>query len=66
MIAVIIEYGLEDAHVEKKLNGFLNKYGKRLCAMATIIASYGVLSCRGIFFQPKEPDDLKNLIGKEE
>ena len=52
--------------MEKKLNGFLNKYGKRLCAMATIIASYGVLSCRGIFFQPKEPDDLKNLIGKEE
>lgn len=47
--------------VKKKLNGFLNKYGKSLCAMATIITSYGVLSCRGTFYQPKEPDGLSGF-----
>lgn len=47
--------------VKKKLNGFLNKYGKSLCAMATIITSYGVLSCRWTFYQPKEPDGLSGF-----
>lgn len=60
MIVVIIKYGEEDVCVKKKLYGFLNKYGKNLCSMATIITSYGVLSCRGTFYQPKEPDGLKN------
>lgn len=47
--------------MKKKLNVFLNKYGKNLCAMAVFITIYGVLSCRGIFYQPKEPDGLSGF-----
>lgn len=48
--------------MRNKLKRFVAKYGKNLCALAVFITSYGVLSCRGIFYQPKEPENLYKII----
>lgn len=41
------------------------KYGAMLSAVAIVAANFGVLSCRGQFYQPKEPENLRMFLKGE-
>lgn len=41
---------------------FLVMCGRKLCTAAGIAAIFSVYSCRGIFYQPKEPEGFKDFI----
>lgn len=44
------------------LKGLICKCGPALCSFAVFVTSYGVQSCRGHFYQPKEPDGLSKIM----
>lgn len=50
----------------RKLMGLMvTKYGKLLCSIAITVTTVGVNSCRQQFYQPKEPENLRELLCKE-
>ena len=51
--------------MRKALSGLLKKYGAVLCALAVLVTSQGVNVCRGMFYQPEEPENLRSLLDKE-
>lgn len=48
--------------MKKKLSNVVLKYGSIFCAIAVAVTNFGVLSCRGQFYQPREPKNLKMLF----
>ena len=50
----------------KVLSGFLNKHGAKLCALAVLVTAQSVNVCRGMFYQPEEPKNLRKLLDKAE
>jgi cyclic lactone autoinducer peptide len=44
----------------------LIRCGTVLCTIAVVVTRFGVLSCRGRFYQPEEPAGLKNFLEKGE
>ena len=40
------------------------KYGAQMCSLAGLAAIISVNSCRGFFYQPEEPDEVRKLAGK--
>ena len=42
----------------------LIRCGTVLCTIAVVVTRFGVLSCRGRFYQPEEPAGLKNFLEK--
>ena len=42
----------------------IEKSGKQLCEVAKISAAISVNSCRGIFYQPEEPDGVRKMAEK--
>lgn len=37
------------------------KYSSRICGAAAIVAAMTPLCCRGQWYQPEKPDDIKKL-----
>jgi len=54
------ERGIEE--MSKFITKLICKYGTALCSLAVIAGTIGTLSCRGLFYQPAEPEGLKNLF----
>lgn len=54
--------------MKSRIKKMLVKYGKAVCAVAVSLASVSSLCCRGHWYQPKEPDGLKEFANnrKEE
>jgi cyclic lactone autoinducer peptide len=50
--------------VEGLFHKFMIKYGLKLSALAISIASVSTMCCRGIWYQPQEPDNLQQLFKK--
>ena len=49
------------------MNGFklkLLKMSGTLCSLAVVLATILAPGCRSIWYQPKEPDNLKELLKK--
>ncbi len=44
---------------------FVTKYGRQICSVASLAAIISVNSCRGIYYQPEEPEGVKKLAGKK-
>lgn len=50
----------------RKLMGLMvTKYGKLLCSIAITVTTVGLNSCRQQFYQPKEPENLRELTRKD-
>lgn len=52
--------------MKQKISKYLLKYGSMLCAIAVTVTKFGVLSCRGQFYQPKEPKNLKMFLSGDD
>ncbi len=47
--------------MKKFMEKLVVKYSSRICGAAAIVAAMTPLCCRGHWYQPKEPDDIKKL-----
>lgn len=52
--------------MKPKIYSLFLKYGSILCSIAVVVMRFGVLSCRGQFYQPKKPENLKKLLEGED
>lgn len=50
--------------MKKKLYFFISKLAITFCSIAITIVGFTSQSCRAQWFQPKEPDNLDELLGK--
>lgn len=48
--------------MKKKMLRLIIKFGSVMCSLAVVAAKFGVLSCRGQFYQPKEPENLRDFL----
>lgn len=48
--------------MKQKISKVFLKYGSMLCAIAVAVTNFGVLSCRGQFYQPQEPENLRMFL----
>ncbi len=48
-----------------KVKKWLVKHGNAICAVAVSLASLSSLCCRGHWYQPEEPEGLKEFAKKE-
>ena len=46
-------------------NKFITQFEKWMCSMTVIIAMFAVGGCRTIFFQPEEPNGLKEFAKRD-
>ncbi|HCJ07029.1 MAG TPA: hypothetical protein DHV96_01295 [Lachnospiraceae bacterium] len=42
--------------MRKRMSTFMYKHGAKLCNLAIALATVTVSVCRGMYYQPKEPD----------
>lgn len=49
-----VEYAMK-----KFMEKLVVKYSSRICGVATLVAAMVPLCCRGQWYQPEEPDDIK-------
>lgn len=47
--------------MKKFMEKMVVKYSSRICGAVAIVAAMTPLCCRGHWYQPKEPDDIKKL-----
>lgn len=47
--------------MKKFMEKLVVKYSSRICGAVAIVAAMTPLCCRGHWYQPKEPDDIKKL-----
>lgn len=52
--------------MKKAMTRLILKGGAMLAAVAVVATNLGVLSCRGQFYQPKEPENLRMFLKGEE
>lgn len=52
--------------MKKIIENLVVRYGKQLCSIAMVAAVASVNSCRGLFYQPEEPEGLLELAKKRE
>lgn len=50
--------------MKTKVKKWLVKHGNAICAVAVSLASLSSLCCRGCWYQPEEPEGLKELNGE--
>ena len=50
--------------MNKMMEKIIEKSGNQLCEVAKISAAISVNSCRGIFYQPGEPDGVRKMAEK--
>ena len=50
--------------MKKMLEKIVVRFGKQLCMLVGIVAAFSANSCRGFFYQPEEPEELAEFIGK--
>lgn len=48
--------------MRKWISAFIGKYGEKLCTFALALATVTVTHCRGIYYQPKEPDNFQAFV----
>lgn len=48
--------------MKKVLSQLICKCGPAFLSLAVLITACGIQSCRGHFYQPKEPDGLKKIL----
>ena len=42
--------------MRKRMSTFMCKHATKLCNLALVLATVSVSFCRGMYYQPKEPD----------
>ncbi len=45
-----------------KFKKFIEKHGEKICDMTVKIASTSLASCRGYWYESKQPDGLKEFM----
>lgn len=45
-----------------KFKKFIEKHGEKICDMTVVIASTSLASCRGYWYESKQPDGLKEFM----
>lgn len=50
--------------MKQRLKQVILKHASKMCAMVVSIASIAPVCCRGIWYQPDEPDGIEEFIGK--
>lgn len=48
--------------VWNKFKKFIEKHGEKICDMTVKIASTSLASCRGYWYESKQPDGLKEFM----
>ena len=48
--------------MRKWVSAFICKHGTRLCTLALAVSTVSVSFCRGMYYQPKEPDNLEEFV----
>ena len=48
--------------MSKMVNKLITRYGRRISSLAVSIATLSPKCCRGEWYQPKEPDNLSELV----
>lgn len=43
------------------LKNFIIRYGHQICSIAIMASAMMVSKCRGLFYQPKEPEGLEEM-----
>lgn len=43
----------------------VTKYGAQICSLASLAAIISVNSCRGLYYQPEEPDGVRKIAKKK-
>lgn len=43
----------------------VTKYGAQICSLASLEAIISVNSCRGLYYQPEEPDGVRKIAKKK-
>lgn len=53
--------------MREKIKRMMEKYGTQLCCLAIAVAPIAATGCRGLYYQPKEPEGLAEFVraGKE-
>ena len=52
--------------MRERMKNFLLKHGAMLCSAAIVITSVAVNSCRMFWYEPEEPEGLRELLDKSE
>ena len=48
--------------MRKWITVFICKYGEKLCTLALALATVTVSHCRGLYYQPEEPDNFQEFV----
>ena len=59
-----IEQGRHRMSLELMLK-IVTKYGAQICSLASLAAIISVNSCRGLYYQPEEPDGVRKIAKKK-
>lgn len=51
--------------MKERLKQVILKHAHKICAIAVSVASIAPVCCRGNWYQPDEPDGIKEFVGKK-